>query len=77
MASVFQLHVPNSIWAPADQADGPSVGIRLGQHGYAIDGSIIVGPLMSSPTEVDRTVDALIAELESIRKQAKRELAGG
>ena len=76
MASVFQLHLPNTFWAPSDPSEAASVGIRLGQHGYAIDGSIIVGPMMSSPAEVDRTIDTLVAELESLRGQAKRELAG-
>jgi len=74
MASVFRLHIPNNIWLPNDPSDVPTVGIRLGQHGYAIDGSIIVGSLMSSAHEVDATVDNLIAELECIRMKAKQEL---
>jgi len=74
MALIFHLHVPNNIWLPNDISDGPMVGIRLGQHGYAIDGSIIVGSLMSNAQEVDATIDNLIAELESIRAQAKQEL---
>lgn len=74
MASIFQLHIPNNIWLPNDAPVRPTVGIRLGQHGYAIDGSIIVGSLMSNSQEVDSTVDNLIAELERIRVKAKQEL---
>lgn len=74
MATVFQLHTPNSAWMPADASDRLTVGIRLGRHGYAIDGSILIGPLMASAREIDATVDSLIAELESIRAMAKQEL---
>jgi hypothetical protein len=48
----------------------------LSRHGRAVDGSILVGPLMKSSAEVDGLVDELIAELEQVRRQAKRELAG-
>ena len=74
MPHVFQLHLPNTGWALFDLMAEPGVGIRLGQHGYAIDGSIIVGPMMHSEADVDNTVNRLIAELETVRAQAKREL---
>lgn len=74
MASVFQLHIPNTLWLPSDAPDLPTVGIRLGQHGYAIDGSITIGAIMSNAQEVDATVDRLIAELEYIRIKAKQTL---
>lgn len=74
MPHVFQLHHPNTGWALIGASDQPAVGIRLGQHGYAIDGSIILGPIMHSDAEVDATIDRLIAELENIRIQAKGEL---
>jgi hypothetical protein len=76
MATFFQVHVPNSIWSPSASKDGPSVGIRLGQHGYAIDGSIIVGPLMASEKEIDATIDTLVKQLESLRREAKQALRG-
>jgi len=75
MPHVFQLHLPNTGWALFDDDEEPGVGIRLGQHGYAIDGSIILGPMMHTGAEVDATIDRLIEELEKVRAQAKRELA--
>lgn len=75
MAAVFQLNIPNALWQPAEVPKGPAVGIRLGQHGYAGDGSITIGPYMTSAAEVDRTIDALIAELEKIRELGKQELS--
>jgi len=74
MPHVFQLHLPNTCWALFGVTEEPGVGIRLGQHGYAIDGSIIVGPIIHSDAEVDTTINRLIAELETIRAQAKQEL---
>jgi hypothetical protein len=74
MASVFQLHIPNAVWLPDAQSDRPAVGIRLGQHGYAIDGSIIVGPLMTDASQLDTEIDRLIAELEALRAPAKQAL---
>ena len=74
MPHVFQLHFPNTGWALFDITSEPGVGIRLGQHGYAIDGSIIVGPMMHNEADVDNTINRLIAELEIVRTQAKQEL---
>ncbi|MCO5762903.1 MAG: hypothetical protein EP309_04115 [Gammaproteobacteria bacterium] len=74
MAHVFQLHLPNTGWVLFGESEEPGVGIRLGQHGYAIDGSILIGPILHSEADVDATVDRLITELESVRAQAKREL---
>lgn len=75
MPHVFQLHLPNTGWTLFGDDEEPGVGIRLGQHGYAIDGSIILGPMMHTDAEVDATVNRLIEELEKVRAQAKRELA--
>jgi len=74
MPHVFQLHLPNTGWALFDITSEPGVGIRLGQHGYAIDGSISVGPMMHNEADVDNTINRLIAELEIVRTQAKQEL---
>lgn len=74
MASVFHVYAPSPGFRLSDAPEGPSVGIRLGQHGYAIDGSILVGPMMASDRDIDKTIDALIDELEKVRKQAKKEL---
>lgn len=74
MPHVFQLHLPNTGWSLFGEADEPGIGIRLGQHGYAIDGSIIIGPILHTEADVDSAIDHLIAELERVRLQAKREL---
>jgi len=75
MIPFFQIHVQDNRWLPKDaQEDG--VGIRLGRHGRAVDGSILVGRLMTSPVDVDRLIDEMIADLERVRRQAKLELAG-
>ena len=75
MAAAFQLHIPNNAWLPDEASDRTTVGIRLGQHGYAIDGSILVGSLMGNAEEVDANIDHLIQELEAVRIKAKQELA--
>jgi hypothetical protein len=75
MVSFFQIHLPANQWLPKD-AQEEGVGIRLGRHGRAIDGSILIGPMMTTPAEVDRIVDQLIADLEQVRRAAKQELGG-
>lgn len=74
MSSFFQIHLPANPWLPKDQQED-GVGIRVGRHGPAVDGSILVGPMMTTAAQVDRVIDELIADLEKVRRQAKQELA--
>ena len=76
MVAFFQTHKQDNRWLPkAEQEEG--IGIRLGRHGRAVDGSILVGRMMGTPDDVDRLIDELIANLEQVRREAKLELAAG
>lgn len=75
MSLFFQTFRPDNRWLPKD-AHEEGISIRLSRHGRAVDGSILVGRLMKSSADVDGLVDELIAELEQVRRQAKRELTG-
>lgn len=53
----------------------PSVSLEVVAFDRDGDGPVTIGPNLMSVREVDELVDALVVELESFRKDAKRALS--
>lgn len=67
------LHSPLSNWRPGDYPISPLVHISLSAYSQHA-GVILLSPQLMTDKEIDEAVDRLKAELETIRKAAKKEL---
>lgn len=60
--------------SPIATKPASQVGTTLAEHGRDSVGRITIGPSCMVPEEIDRSIDSLVAELNRLRKTAKRKL---
>lgn len=61
-------------WEKGDIRGDQMVNIILNSHSSIRKGIICISPQLASDREVDEVVDQLIRDLESVRKEAKKNI---
>lgn len=74
MSLYFSLYSPLRKWIKGEYPISPNVNIELKAFYQDQKGRLLLGGDLMTATEIDHKVDAIIGELEAIRKQAKIEL---
>ncbi len=73
MSGRFGIFNPFQNWKKGDLPYDPTVTIILKEWG-SNDGMITISMSLASDTEIDFSIDALKKDLETTRKEAKRQL---
>lgn len=69
----FSIYSPFRQWKKGDMHVSPFLYLTVGTHSKEND-NILLSPQLVSDTEIDEIVAQLKAELDDLRKKAKREL---